>query len=103
VDEYLRLHSSSQVDETKVEIKQNISNAALARDAKKEIAKIEKQLEKAKLQEADLHTAQGEFATDHEKLAEVMQELAVVTARINELEEQWLLTSSLYEQHSQQQ
>jgi ATP-binding cassette subfamily F protein uup len=103
VDEYLRLHSSSQVDETKVEIKQNISNAALARDAKKEIAKIEKQLEKAKLQEADLHTAQGEFATDHEKLAEVMQELAIVEARINELEEQWLLTSSLYEQHSQQQ
>jgi ATP-binding cassette subfamily F protein uup len=103
VDEYLRLRAASQVDETKVEIKQNISNAALARDAKKEIARIEKQLEKAKLQEADLHIAQEEFATDHEKLAQVMQELAIIEARINELEEQWLLTSSLYEQHSQQQ
>lgn len=103
VDEYLRLRAANLVDETKVEIKQNVSNAALARDAKKEIAKIEKQLEKAKAQEADLHIAQSEFATDHEKLAEVMQELAVVAARINELEEQWLLTSSLYEQHSQQQ
>mgnify|MGYP003351076834 CR=1 FL=1 len=66
------------------------------------IAKIEKQIEKARAQESDLHIAQSEFSTDHEKLAEVTRELAVVTARIDELEEQWLLTSSLYEQHLQQ-
>jgi ATP-binding cassette subfamily F protein uup len=102
VDEYLRLRAESQVDETKVEVKQSVSSAALAREAKKEIARIEKQLEKAKAQEADLYIAQEEYATDHEKLAEVMKELSIVHARINELEEEWLLTSSLYEQHSQQ-
>ena len=103
VNEYLRLRAESQVDETKVEIKQNVSNAALARDAKKEIAKIEKQLEKARSQEGDLHIAQSEFASDHEKLAQVMHELAALALRIEELEEQWLITSSLYEQHSPQQ
>jgi len=103
VDEYLRLRAAAEVDETKVEVKQTVSSAALARDAKKEIAKIEKQLEKARAQEADLYIAQEEFASDHEKLAEVMQELTTVHARINELEEQWLEASSLYEQHSQQQ
>jgi ATP-binding cassette subfamily F protein uup len=96
------LRAESQVDETKVEVKQSVSSAALAREAKKEIARIEKQLEKAKAQEADLYIAQEEYATDHEKLAEVMKELSIVHARINELEEEWLLTSSLYEQHSQQ-
>jgi len=103
VDEYLRLRAAAEVDETKVEVKQTVSSAALARDAKKEIAKIEKQLEKARAQEADLYIAQEEFASDHEKLAEVMQELTIVHARINELEEQWLEASSLFEQHSQQQ
>ena len=102
MDEYLRLRAANQVDESKVEIKQSVSSAALARDAKKEIAKIEKQIEKARAQIADLHIAQSEFATDHEKLAQVMTELAIVTKRIEELEEQWLLTSSLYEQHSPQ-
>ncbi len=102
VDEYLRLREANEVVEQKIEVKQNVSNAALARDAKKEIAKIEKQIEKARVQESELHMAQSEFATNHEKLAEVMKELTVVVKRIEELEEQWLLTSSLYEQHSPQ-
>ena len=101
VDEYLRLRALADSQDVKVEVKQSVSNAALARDAKKEIAKIEKQLEKARALEGELHIAQEEAATNHEKLAEVMQELANVSARIEELEEQWLLTSSLYEQHSQ--
>jgi len=103
VDEYLRLRALSEVDETKVETKQTVSNAALARDAKKEISRIEKQLDKARAQESDLHAAQEEFASDHEKLAEVLNELALIHARIDELEEQWLEASSLYEQHSQPQ
>ncbi len=103
VEEYLRLRTQNQVNQSVVEVRSSVSSAALARDAKKEIAKIEKQIEKARAQESDLHIAQLEFATDHEKLAEVMHELAVVAARIDELEEQWMLTSSLYEQHSQQQ
>ena len=103
VEEYLRLRANTQVSQETVEVRTTVSSAALARDAKKEIAKIEKQIEKARAQEADLHLAQLEFVSDHEKLAEVMHELALVAARIEELEEQWLLTSSLYEQHSQQQ
>ena len=103
VDEYLRLRAQNEVDQEVVEIRPTVSSAALARDAKKEIAKIEKQIEKVRAQETDLHLAQQEFASDHEKLAEVMKELAIVAARIEELEEQWMLTSSLYEQHSQPQ
>ena len=103
VDEYLRLRAQNEVDQEVVEIRPTVSSAALARDAKKEIAKIEKQIEKVRAQETDLHLAQQEFASDHEKLAEVMKELALVAARIEELEEQWMLTSSLYEQHSQPQ
>jgi ABC transport system ATP-binding/permease protein len=102
VDEYLQLRAANEIDESKVEVKQSVSSAALAREAKKEIAKIEKQIEKARAQISDLHLAQSEFATDHEKLAEVTTELAVVTKRIEDLEEQWLVTSSLYEQHSPQ-
>ncbi len=102
VDEYLRLRADNQVQESKVEVKSSVSNAALARDAKKEIAKIEKQIEKARSLEAELQIAQVEYATEHEKLADVLQQLATVNARIEDLEEQWLVTSSLYEQHSQQ-
>ncbi len=49
VEEYLRLRTQNQVNQSVVEVRSSVSSAALARDAKKEIAKIEKQIEKAEL------------------------------------------------------
>ena len=79
------------------------ASATVARDAKKEIARLEKQIEKVDDELIALEKLQGEVAFDHEKLAQVLQDLATTQENKAELELAWLEASSLYEQHSQPQ
>jgi ATP-binding cassette subfamily F protein uup len=101
VDQYLQLRRMSGVDETVVEVKQEKGNSAQARELKKEIAKLERQLEKAIAEEQALAAAQVAAATDHQKLGDVMIQLAAAIARRQQIEEDWLEASSLFELHSQ--
>ncbi len=103
VDEYLRLRHAMDVEEVVVEKPKVIASATVARDAKKEIARLEKQIEKSDEEIALLQKAQEEAAFDHEKLAKVLEDLASAMEKKAELEIAWLEASSLYEQHSQQQ
>lgn len=101
VDQYLVLRADSQVDESVVEVKAPQNNSAQLRDLKKEIAKLERQLEKAISEEERLQQAQSAAATNHEALAKLLTELATASALREQIEEAWLEASSLYEQHSQ--
>ena len=76
----------SETSATKVKT----SNILEIKEAKKEIAKYERQLEKLSVQILELEGAQGELAFDHEKLSANMEELSALNQKKTEIEETWL-------------
>ena len=97
VQEYLDLRRESGIGAGKGETKPGISTAAQARDLKKEISKLERQITKADTEELNLHTKQTEFGDDHEKLQVVMQQLIEIQKKKINLEEQWLIATTALE------
>lgn len=65
-------------------------NAADVRAAKKELQKIERQLDKISEKETKLHTQIAEHATDFGKVAELDAELRDLAGQRDELELRWL-------------
>ncbi|MFH8517602.1 ABC-F family ATP-binding cassette domain-containing protein [Streptomyces gelaticus] len=61
-----------------------------ARAAKKELQKVERQLDKISTRETTLHAQIAEHATDFEKVAELDAELRELVAERDELEMRWL-------------
>jgi ATP-binding cassette subfamily F protein uup len=59
--------------------------------AKKDLDRLERRIEKLGDREADLHELMATHATDHEKLLELDAELKAARAEREEIEEQWLL------------
>jgi ATP-binding cassette subfamily F protein uup len=68
-----------------------------AREARKEIARLERALERLSQRESDLHGAMAAAATDHERLRELQAELHALTAEREETEASWLETSEALE------
>ena len=58
--------------------------------ARKEMARLERQIEKASAREETLHEQLAANATDYEKLTELGAQLQAVQAEKAELEERWL-------------
>ncbi|AQP44003.1 ABC-F family ATP-binding cassette domain-containing protein [Tessaracoccus flavus] len=69
------------------------SDAAAERQRKKDLTRIESQLDKVTGQIDQLHEAMTAHASDFEKLAELGAELRTAEARRDELEEAWLETA----------
>ncbi len=67
------------------------------REARKTVARIEKQLARVDDREAKLHAQLAEHAADYEKLAELDVALREVTAEKQSLEEEWLEVSTTLE------
>ena len=67
------------------------------REARKALARVEKQLSKVSEREETLHAALVEHATDYEKLAELNEQLQAVVAEKESLEEEWLEAASVLE------
>lgn len=65
-------------------------SAADSRAAKKELQKIERQLDKVSESETKLHARIAENATDFAKVAELDAELRELAARREDLESRWL-------------
>ena len=65
-------------------------SAADARAAKKELQKIERQLDKISAKESTLHTRIAENATDFAKVAELDAQLRDLAGQREELETRWL-------------
>ncbi len=73
------------------------SGSAEEREAKKVVARIDKQLAKLAEREEQLHSLLAEHASDYEKLAEVDADLRAVLAEKEALEEEWLAAASVLE------
>ncbi|HSV40626.1 MAG TPA: ABC-F family ATP-binding cassette domain-containing protein [Nocardioidaceae bacterium] len=73
------------------------AGSAEVREARKAIARIEKQLARVTEREATLHALLAEHASDYEKIAEIDVELREVIVRKDALEEEWLEASSVLE------
>jgi ABC transport system ATP-binding/permease protein len=73
------------------------STPAAQRDAKKTMARIDRQLSKVGNRESELHAQLAEAATDYEKLAELDAKLREVTAEKEALEEEWLEAAAVLE------
>jgi ATP-binding cassette subfamily F protein uup len=61
------------------------------RQAKKDLARLERQLDKLTQREERLHVQLAEHATDYAKVAELDEALRALTAERAALEEQWLV------------
>jgi ATP-binding cassette subfamily F protein uup len=67
------------------------------REARKALARVEKQLAKATAREEELHAQLADHAADYEKLAELHSALREVAAQKEALEEEWLEAASVLE------
>jgi len=90
VDQYLELRSSMIERSITSAPKKTISDAAQVRLIKKEIARLEKQIEKVTQEEKDLLIEQDNSSFDHEKLIEVGAKLEAVQSLRQKLEDEWL-------------
>jgi ATP-binding cassette subfamily F protein uup len=70
---------------------------AVLRAARKEVARLERELDRLGAREAALHEAMAESATDHVRLRELQVELAAAGAEREQLEAAWMETSEALE------
>jgi ATP-binding cassette subfamily F protein uup len=73
------------------------ASAQELREARKAVARIDKQLARVAEREAALHARLAEHAADYEKLAELDAELRALGAEKEALEEEWLEVASVLE------
>jgi ATP-binding cassette subfamily F protein uup len=90
VDQYLDLRSEMIAQSISAQPKKTISDAAQVRLIKKEIARLEKQIEKVSQEETALVAEQESAAFDHQRLIEVGDKLQSIQAQRQKLEEEWL-------------
>jgi ATP-binding cassette subfamily F protein uup len=67
------------------------------REARKELARLERALDRLGDREARLHEQMAAQATDHVRLGELDSELAALAAERDELEAAWLQTAAVLE------
>ncbi|MDR7363791.1 ATP-binding cassette subfamily F protein uup [Marmoricola bigeumensis] len=67
-----------------------VTDAAAQREARKTMARLERQIDKLQADETRLHDALAAHASDFERLADLDRELREVVARREALEEEWL-------------
>ena len=63
---------------------------AVAKSARKEVARLERALEKLETRETSLHEEMAVAATDHQRLRDLQAQLAVLLAEREELEAAWM-------------
>lgn len=90
IEQYLELREEWLSQQSKVQEKKSISSAAQERLIKKDIARIEKQLEKVIEEESELRKKEEQAAFDHEALLRIAAELHEIGSRRSKLEEEWL-------------
>ena len=90
VDQYLELRSAIVERSITSTTKKTISDAAQIRLIKKEIARLEKQIEKVQIEEKVLISEQEAASFDHQKLIEIAAKLEAIQSLRQNLEEEWL-------------
>ncbi|CAB5009895.1 unannotated protein [freshwater metagenome] len=99
IDQYLQLRATGV--KAPVATKQTGTKASILeiKALKKEVARLERAMQKADEKILQLENAQASAAFDHSKLAEVMKELSEVNVEKVELEEAWLHASHQLEEN----
>ena len=90
VDQYLELRRSMIERSITTAPKKTISDAAQVRLIKKDIAKLEKQIEKVQSEEKQLIAEQEAASFDHQKLIEIASKLEAIQSLRQKLEDEWL-------------
>ena len=91
IDQYLEQREEMIIALNETEASTSkVSNAALERQLKKELARLERQIEKTHEKERQLLLEQDEILTDSERLVEVLNALGDTRKLRTNLEEQWL-------------
>jgi ATP-binding cassette subfamily F protein uup len=90
VDEYLELRYKQSQPATSSSGKGKTSNAAEERQLKKDLQRVERQIEKGKAELIRLTAEQETFAMDPAKLIEISEQLIKVSADLVTREEEWL-------------
>lgn len=93
VDQYLELRTLMIERSITSAPKKTISDAAQVRLMKKEIAKLEKQIEKVQSDERELILQQEKASFDHEKLIEIGAKIEEIQSLRQKLEDEWLVLS----------
>ena len=89
VEEYLEQRIHMMATQPKIE-EREIGDAARVRLVKKEMAKLEKQIEKLSTELSDLKEQEAEAAFDHKKLLDIGNQIKDVGSRKDSLEMKWL-------------
>jgi ATP-binding cassette subfamily F protein uup len=90
VDEYLELRHEALQPEASAPKEKKTSNAAEERQLKKDRVRLERQMEKADTRILELESEQESASFDAERLHAITNELTVLRAEKNKLEEEWL-------------
>ncbi|MDP4615113.1 MAG: ATP-binding cassette domain-containing protein, partial [Candidatus Nanopelagicaceae bacterium] len=90
IEQYLDLRAEMISRSVVTEDRKEISGAAQLRLVKKELAKVEKQLERVIVQEQELIKEQESASFDHQRLLEVGAKLTDIGKVRSELEDKWL-------------
>jgi ATP-binding cassette subfamily F protein uup len=90
VDEYLEQRASALSSVTTVTKEKKSSNAAEERQLKKDLVRLERQIEKCNSAIALLRAEQENAAFDADRLIAIAAELAVLATEATKLEEEWL-------------
>jgi ATP-binding cassette subfamily F protein uup len=93
IDQYLTLRQQLPASTQIGAVASPKSDAAQDRRRQKDLARIERQLQKADAKRVELLAQMEEHAVDHAKVLALSEELRVEEARIAELEEAWLIAS----------
>jgi ABC transport system ATP-binding/permease protein len=98
VDEYLeRVRARREAAVERIDAPRPVSAAAADRAARKELQRLERQIDRAAEREASLSAELAANATDYEKLTELGGQLRVLQAEKAGLEERWLEVASSLE------
>jgi ATP-binding cassette subfamily F protein uup len=105
IDQYLELrHAAEAADASAASHSAATATAAapppsgaVVRAARKEVARLERALDKLTAREAELHEQMAAAATDHDRLRELDAELRALAAERDELEAAWLERSEALE------
>jgi ATP-binding cassette subfamily F protein uup len=101
IDQYLRESRSAAEEATAARpdrVPAPRPSGAVVRETRKEVARLERALDRLSGRESSLHEAMAEQATDHVRLAELTAELDALAAERDELEAAWLEAAAALEE-----
>ena len=90
VDQYLEQRRDALASNKSTSTNKGTSSAAEQRQLKKDVARLEKQIEKAKVRIADLLSEQEQSGFDAPRLLEITAELEKTRTELYQREEEWL-------------